>query len=68
MRKSLRCLAALLIANIISLFAFSQTTTISGNVKNSVTGDVVSAASITVKGSGAGTFTDDRGNFTLTTT
>ena len=68
MRKSLRCLAALLMANIISLVVFAQTNTISGNVKNSVTGDVVSAASITVKGSGAGTFTDDKGNFTLTTT
>lgn len=68
MRKSLRCLAALLLANIISIFAFAQQTTIKGNVKNSVTNDVVSAASITVKGSGAGTFTDDKGNFTLTTT
>ncbi len=68
MRKSLRFLAALLIANIISIFAFAQRTTISGNVKNSVTGDVVSAASITVKVSGTGIFTDDKGNFTFTTT
>lgn len=68
MRKILRCLAVLIATNIISIFAFAQTTTISGNVKNSVTGDVVSAASITVRGSGAGTFTDDKGNFTLTTT
>ena len=67
MRKSLKCFTVLLIANIITLFAFAQTTTISGNVKNSSTGEVVSAASITVKGSGAGTFTDDKGNFTLTT-
>ena len=68
MRKSFSRLAAFVVANIISVFAFAQTTTISGNIKNSVTGDVVSAASITVKGSGAGTFTDDKGNFTLTTT
>lgn len=68
MRNRLRCLAALLTANIISIFAFAQTTTLNGNVKNSVTGEVVSAASITVKGSGAGTFTDDKGNFTLATT
>ena len=67
MRKSLRFLAALLIANIISIFAFAQRTTINGNVKNSVTGDVVSAASVTVKVSGTGIFTDDKGNFTLTT-
>jgi outer membrane receptor protein involved in Fe transport len=68
MRKSLRCLATLLMANFICLCAFAQTITINGNVKNSVTGDVVSAASITVKGSIAGTFTDDKGNFSLTTT
>ncbi|HUS01481.1 MAG TPA: TonB-dependent receptor, partial [Chitinophagaceae bacterium] len=68
MRKSLRHLTAFVVANIICIFAFAQTTTIRGNIKNSVTGDVVSAASITVKGSGAGTFTDDNGDFTLTTT
>ncbi|MEJ7823164.1 MAG: carboxypeptidase-like regulatory domain-containing protein, partial [Chitinophagaceae bacterium] len=68
MRKSLRYFAALLTANIISLFAFAQTTTIKGNVKNNVTGDIVSSASVIVKGSGAGAFTDDKGNFTLTTT
>ena len=68
MRKSLRYFAALLTANIISLFAFAQTTTINGNVKNNVTGDMVSSASVIVKGSGTGTFTDDKGNFTLTTT
>lgn len=68
MRKSLRCLAGLLTANLFCLSAFTQTATISGNVKNKVTGEVVSAASITVKGSGAGTFTDDKGNFTLKTT
>ncbi|MDQ6757281.1 MAG: carboxypeptidase-like regulatory domain-containing protein, partial [Bacteroidota bacterium] len=65
MRKSFKYLAALFAANIIVLFAFAQNTTISGNVKNSVTGDAVSAASVTVKGSGAGTFTDDKGNFRL---
>ncbi len=68
MIQSLKYLAALLAANIFSIFAFAQTTVISGNVKNSVTSEIVSAASITVKGSGAGTFTDDKGNFTLTTT
>ncbi|MEJ7671819.1 MAG: carboxypeptidase-like regulatory domain-containing protein [Chitinophagaceae bacterium] len=29
---------------------------------------LLSSASITVRGSGAGTFTDDKGNFTLNTT
>ena len=67
MRKSLRYLVTLLVTNI-TMLAFAQTTTINGNVKNSVDSGVVSAASITVKGSGAGTFTDDKGNFSLTTT
>lgn len=67
MRKCLRSLATLLMANFICLVAFAQTVTISGNVKNNATTENVSAASVTVKGSGAGTFTDDRGNFTLIT-
>ena len=65
MIKILRYLANLLLANV-TMFALAQTTTISGNVKNSDTSEVVSAASITVKGSTAGTFTDDKGNFSLT--
>jgi outer membrane receptor protein involved in Fe transport len=65
MRSTFRFVSLLITANIISIFALAQTTTIRGNVKNSVTGDVVSAASILVKGSGAGTYTDDNGNFTL---
>lgn len=51
MRKSLRYFAVLLTANIISLFVFAQSTTINGNVKNNVTGDMVSSASVIVKGS-----------------
>jgi len=68
MIKSLRFLAAFLLANMICTFAFAQTITISGNVRNSVDSGAVSAASVTVKGSEAGTFTDDKGNFSLTTT
>ncbi len=65
MRKSFSYLAAMIMANIISIAAFAQVTTISGNVKNSVTGESLSAVSITVKGSGAGTFTDENGSFKL---
>lgn len=67
MRKSFRHLTALLLSNIVSIAVFAQVATITGNVKNSVTGEVVNAASITVRGSGAGTFTDTKGNFRLTT-
>ena len=60
--------ATFILANIFCLATFAQTTTISGNVKNSATNESVSAVSITVKGSGSGTFTDDKGNFKFTTT
>src|SRR5436190_7074691 len=68
MRKSLSYLAALIVTSMLSLTALAQITSISGNVRNSATGEPVSAVSITVKGSGAGTFTDDNGNFKLNTT
>ncbi len=50
---------------------FAQTTTtstISGTLKNNKTGEAISAASITIKGGTAGTFTDEKGNFKFTTT
>jgi outer membrane receptor protein involved in Fe transport len=47
--------------------AFAQTSTINGNVRNSLNKDVVPAVSVTIKGSTAGTFTDERGSFRLTT-
>ena len=65
MRKSLRYFAILCVANILSMAAFAQNTTITGNIKNSSTGDDVPAVSITVRGSNAGTYTDEKGNFKL---
>ncbi|MBC8033307.1 MAG: TonB-dependent receptor [Chitinophagaceae bacterium] len=56
----------LLAASVLSVSIFAQNVVITGNIKNSQTGDVVPAVSITVKGSRAGTFTDDKGNFKLT--
>ncbi|MHA4810243.1 TonB-dependent receptor [Flavitalea flava] len=54
-----------------SVIAFAQSsppsTTISGNVHNSLNKETVPAVSVTIKGSGAGTFTDDKGNFKITT-
>lgn len=65
MIKSSRFYLLLIITNIFSVIAFGQHTIINGSVKNSVTGETVPAVSITVKGSGAGTYTNDKGNFTL---
>jgi outer membrane receptor protein involved in Fe transport len=39
--------------------------TIAGTVKNATTGETVAAVSVTVKGTSAGTYTDDKGTFKL---
>ncbi|MBS1756299.1 MAG: TonB-dependent receptor [Bacteroidetes bacterium] len=65
MRKITSYLVTLIMANIIVVSAFSQNVSISGNVKNSVSKENVSAVSVTVKGSDEGTYTDDKGNFKL---
>src|SRR5215207_2610075 len=67
MRKSYRHLAAFIITAMFSLAAVAQTVTITGNVRNTSNKDVVPAVSVTIKGSTAGTFTDDKGNFRLVT-
>ena len=65
MINSFRFYLLLIAANFFSIIAFGQNTIINGSVKNSATGESVPAVSITVKGSVAGTYTDDKGNFTL---
>ena len=65
MRKSYRYLAAWLMAVIISLTANAQSVTISGNVRNETSKEGVPAASVVVKGTGQGTFTQTNGDFIL---
>lgn len=67
MRRSFRSLAALLLLAFCSLAAVAQSVTISGNVRNGTNKDVVPAVSVAIKGSSSGTFTDEKGNFKLTT-
>ena len=67
MIRPLRFLAAFLFMSVFTLAALAQTTTISGNVRNNLNKDVVPAVSVTIKGTTTGTFTDERGNFRLTT-
>ncbi|MEO5684543.1 MAG: TonB-dependent receptor [Chitinophagaceae bacterium] len=67
MKKSTRYPASLLIAAMLTLAAAAQTTTITGNIKNSGTRDAVPAVSVTVKGSSSGTFTNEKGDFRLIT-
>src|SRR4030095_3131015 len=72
MKRCLSLLAVLTTALMTTLSVCGQTqtpsTVISGHVKNKTSLESVSAVSVTVKGGTAGTFTDDKGNFRLTTT
>jgi outer membrane receptor protein involved in Fe transport len=68
MRKSYQILGALVFSLVVSIVAKAQSVTITGNVKNITSKDVVPAVSITVKGSSSGTFSDEKGNFKLVTT
>lgn len=65
MRKVTSYLVTFLVAQLFTLAAFAQNVPISGNVRNSANKDATGAVSVTVKGSGTGTFTDDKGNFKL---
>jgi outer membrane receptor protein involved in Fe transport len=67
MRKITCYLAMLLMAGMFSIAAYAQSIVITGNVRNSISKDVVPAVSVTIKGSTAGTFTDEKGNFKLVT-
>ncbi len=67
MINNFRFCILLIAATTFSLTAFGQNNLIKGTVKNNVTGEGVPAVSITVKGGTAGTYTDDKGNFTLET-
>jgi outer membrane receptor protein involved in Fe transport len=66
MRKSLPYLGALL-ATLLTIASFAQSVTITGNIRNASTKEFVPSASITVKGGAAGTYSDNKGNFHLTT-
>ncbi|HEY0752304.1 MAG TPA: hypothetical protein VGD26_14190, partial [Chitinophagaceae bacterium] len=60
MRKSYRFAIVCMLATFITVVANSQVITLSGTIKNATTQENVPAASITVKGTSQGTFTDDK--------
>ena len=66
MSKSLRFTAACLITVLFSFQALAQTVTISGTIRNS-TSDPIPAVSVIIKGTSLGTYTDDNGNFSIST-
>ncbi len=58
----------LLMAGILSIAANAQSVTITGNVRNGSSKEALPSVSVTIKGSSAGTFTDNKGNFKLIST
>jgi len=64
MSKSLRFTAACLITAFFSLQALAQTVTIGGTIRNS-TKEGIPAVSVIIKGTSLGTYTDDKGNFSI---
>ena len=67
MSKSLRFTAACLITALFSLQVLAQTVTISGTVRNSTSKEGVPAVSVIIKGTSLGTYTDDNGVFSIST-
>jgi outer membrane receptor protein involved in Fe transport len=69
MRQYLIPLLTITLFCLFSISTFSQASyTITGTVRHSLSKERIAAVSIIVKGTSFGTFTDDRGNFRLTTT
>ena len=62
-RLNSKCLFVAMAATITISASAQNSTTVSGSVKNAKSKELVSAVSVTVKGSSVGTFTDDKGTF-----
>ena len=62
-RLNSKCLFVAMAATITISASAQNSTTVSGSVKNAKSKELVSAVSVTVKGSSVGTFTDDKGAF-----
>lgn len=56
---------ALLISCVFCIATFAQSITINGNVRNTNTQDGIPSVSVMAKGTSVGTFTDAKGNFSL---
>ena len=62
-RLNSKCFFVAMAATITISASAQNSTTVSGSVKNAKSKELVSAVSVTVKGSSVGTFTDDKGTF-----
>ncbi len=66
MRRGFPYVAVFFAALISSLCVFAQSVTITGKIISTANREGIGSVSVTVKGSGEGTFTDPNGNFKLT--
>src|SRR3954462_11128438 len=66
MKKFIQRVAFFLVLLFISNSLFAQTTTITGNVRTAVEKSGIAAVSVSIKCSSQGTFTNDKGNFSIT--
>jgi outer membrane receptor protein involved in Fe transport len=67
MRKFIRPLAILIVICSFSLFSLAQNTTVSGTIRNSQTKELLPAVSLIIKGTNEGGFTNEKGEFRITT-
>jgi outer membrane receptor protein involved in Fe transport len=68
MKKSYSYFLWMLVCCLFSLITSAQTNvTITGNVRGTTSNEAVPAVSVLIKGTGEGTYTDERGNFKITT-
>ncbi len=66
MRRIVKSLTLTFTAILLTVVSFSQSNTIKGRVQNQSTNENIPSVSITVKGSGVGTYTNERGEFSIT--
>lgn len=67
MWKTFTRLVCLIVLVLTSQATFAQNITVSGNIRDKVTGDPLVGVAITVKGKAKGTLSNERGDFKLTT-
>ncbi|MDB5277567.1 MAG: hypothetical protein JWR61_2522 [Ferruginibacter sp.] len=68
MKKCVTYICAMVLITLVTMPALAQTNTITGTIFNKVNNERLSAVSVLVKGSDAGTFSDDKGNFKISVT
>jgi outer membrane receptor protein involved in Fe transport len=67
MRESIVSCGSLAVFIFFTTLSFAQNNIVSGSIRNAKTKELLPAVSVEIRGTNVGTFSDDRGNFRLTT-